>query len=128
MSRLIRYRDAIYRRAQDEEEEDSVDEVTMVQELEEAPAAHWKDYEQPIIRALNQQLGTPVTLKGPRMEARPGGPQLGGFDIVGHLGFPEGRPPEIAEQYGDGPVSFTAYILPDGKLSQHIQVGPSLDL
>lgn len=120
---LIKFRGAVYqrvRRAQD----DAVPESELVETFEDSPAANWEDYLQPIIRALKVQLGdTKVSLLGPTMKARPGGPGLSGFDIVGHIGFPDGRPIEVLDKFGDGPVPFSAHILPSGDLAKNIQIG-----
>ncbi len=115
----ILYRGATYRRAQDE---DPVDEAAMVEELEQEPAEQWRDYLQPIIRALKQSLGAEVSLLGPRMGNPYSSPQYG-FVITGHVGFPQGRPADVAERFGDRPVEFRAYVSPDGTLIQPIEIG-----
>ncbi|KKK86462.1 hypothetical protein LCGC14_2762990 [marine sediment metagenome] len=93
-----------------------------VEELEQELAAQWRDYLQPIIRALKQSLGAEVSLLGPRMGNPYSSPQYG-FVITGHVGFPQGRPADVAERFGDRPVEFRAYVSPDGTLIQPIEIG-----
>ena len=120
---MIRYKHGIYRIAQEEPEEDALgpSESEMVDTIEDAPADRWRDYLQPIIRLLKQQLGVAITLLGPRQENPYGATQYG-FTIEGHLKFPEGKTPELDEQFGDRPIKFRAYIDPEGDLSPSVEV------
>jgi hypothetical protein len=119
---VIRYKNGIYRVAQ-EPEEDALgpSEEEMVDTIEDAPADRWRDYLQPIIRLLKQQLGVPVILLGPRQENPYGATQYG-FTIEGHLKFPEGKTPTLDEQFGNRPIKFRAYIDPEGDLSPSVEV------
>lgn len=120
---LLRYKNGLYRTAQ-EPEPDAVgpSEEEMVDTIEDAPADRWRDYLQPIIRLLLQQLGVPkVHLLGPRQENPYGATQYG-FTIEGHLKFPEGKNPELDEKFGEHPIRFRAYIDPAGDLSPSVEV------
>jgi hypothetical protein len=120
--KYIRYGKGIYRIAQ-EPEKDVVgpSEEEMVDEIEDTPASRWREYLQPIIRLLKQQLGIKVHLLGPQQKNPYGATQYG-FSIEGHLKFPEGLTPELSEQFGDAPISFRAYIDPSGELTPSIEV------
>jgi len=119
----IRYRGAVYRLA-----EDQPDESQMVEQLEQNPASNWKEYLQPIIRALKQQLGADgVSLLSPAIDAKFASPDLG-FYIVGDVGFEDERPATVIDNYGNGPLPFRAYVSPDGKLTFPISLGRAADV
>lgn len=90
----------------------------MVDEFEKSPQANIDQYYQLIIRSLQNQYGSKVELVGPHIETEIGSPKSG-FDIVGNLEFPEGRPLRLQKEYEDYPITFKAYIA-DGKLVEPI--------
>jgi len=103
--------------AQDPPEEGPTEEE-LVDKFEDSPQANWKEFEQLIIRVLQTQYGTPVTLIGTELESDYGGPESG-FNIKGFLKFPEGRPLSILDEFGEAPIVFRAYIA-DGELVEPI--------
>ncbi len=88
-------------------------EEELVKEFKESPQANWKEFLQPIIRELQNLYGTKVVLVGPELEA-PFGSAEAGFNIRGFLRFPEGRPLEIKNEFGDNPIVFRAYVANGG--------------
>ena len=106
--------------AQDPEEETTPSKEELVDKFEDSPQANWKEFEQVIIRILQNQYGTPVTLVGSKPESDYGGLESG-FNIKGFLKFPEGRPLSILEEYGEAPIIFRAYIA-DGELVEPISL------
>ena len=97
-------------------------EEELVEEVEESPAYEWEKYLQPIIRLLKMQFGdAEVSLVAPRMVNAFGSPEYG-FNIVGEVGFPAGRPPDILLEFGEEPLFFKAYINSDGELSSDVAV------
>lgn len=90
----------------------------MVDEFEKSPQANIEEYYQPIIRSLENQYGSKVTLVNPRLETEIGSPSAG-FDIVGTLEFPSGRPLKLQKEFENLPIRFRAYIA-DGNLVEPI--------
>ena len=129
-SRGIIYKGQVYLAAEGDEEapaeeedaEERPDEAEMVQEIEDQPVADWREYLQPIIRAMRAQLGgVQISLLNPEVSNTYSSPQFG-FDIVGFVEFPQGTPQALLEEFGDVPVKFQAYVSPDGKLIQPIEI------
>ena len=104
--------------AADPEELTGPSKEEMVDEFEKSPQANIEEYFQPIIRSLENQYGTKVSLVNPRLETEIGSPSAG-FDIVGTLEFPEGRPLKLQKEFEDLPIRFQAYIA-DGNLVEPI--------
>lgn len=94
-------------------------EEEMVDEWEKGPYAHVEEYYQLIVRKLRTQYGKPVKLLNPTLSTEVGSPEAG-FDIVGHLQWPEGKPLRIQEEFGDHPVVFKAYVTAEGELLDEI--------
>ena len=122
--RTLQYKNSQYRLAIDLTESpgqapepvESPSESKMVQDIEEAPAEEWRQYLQPIIKALRQQLGFDafgsVQLLSPKLENTFGSPDYG-FNIVG---FVKTKEVVDQDQYGIAPYRFTATISPEGEL------------
>lgn len=106
--------------AQDPPEDEGPTEEELVDEFEDTPQANWKEFEQLIIRMLQSQYNTPVTLVGTKIEA-PYGNLDAGFNIKGFLKFPKGRPLSILEKFEEAPIVFRAYIA-DGELIEPIEL------
>lgn len=104
--------------AEDPEELSGPTKEEMVDEWEKSPEANVDEYFQLIVRKLQNQYGKPVKLINPHLSTELGSPSAG-FDIVGHLKWPEGRPLAIQEQFGNHPVLFKAYVA-DGNLIDEI--------
>jgi len=129
-SRKLLYKGRVYVAAEDDDEaaldedekDERPDEAEMVQEIEESPVADWREYLQPIIRAMRTQLGgVQVSLLSPTVSNTYSSPQFG-FNIVGFVEFPQGTPVDILEEFGDVPIKFQAYVSPEGKLIQPIEI------
>jgi len=106
----------------DTTEDERPDEAEMVKDIEEEPVSSWEDYLQPIIRAIRTQVGgVQVSLINPQISNTYSSPQFG-FNIVGFVGFTQGTPAFILEEFGDVPVRFQAYVSPEGKLIQPIEI------
>ncbi len=129
-SRRILYKGRLYVAVEGEEEvlveedteEERPDEAEMVQEIEDQPVMDWREYLQPIIRAIRTQLGgVQVSLLSPEVSNTYSSPQFG-FDIVGFVEFTQGTPSALLEEFGDVPVKFQAYVSPEGKLIQPIEI------
>lgn len=126
-SRRILYKGQLYVTAEDEvvlpdEEEERPDEAEMVQEIEDQPVMDWREYLQPIIRIIRTQLGgVQVSLLNPEVSNTYSSPQFG-FNIVGFVEFTQGHPEELLEEFGNVPVKFQAYVSPEGKLIQPIEI------
>jgi hypothetical protein len=107
--------------AQDPTEEELAGptEEEMVDEWEKGPYANIDEYYQLIIRKLKTKYGKPVKLLNPELDVEIGSPEVG-FNIVGFLQWPEGRPLEIAEEFGESPIVFEAYVTSDGTLLDEI--------
>lgn len=103
--------------AEDPSEEGPTEEE-LVDTFEDSPEANWQEYEQLIIRTLQTQYGTPVTLLGSKLETEFGGTDSG-FNIKGFLKFPEGRPLSVLDEFGEAPLVFRAFIA-DGELVEPI--------
>jgi len=107
---------------EEEDESTTPDEVEMVQEIEDEPVVHWEEYLQPIIRIIRTQLGgVQVSLLSPQVSNTYSSPQFG-FGIVGFVEFTQGTPPTVLEEFGDVPVKFKAYVSPEGKLTQPVEI------
>jgi len=88
------------------------DESEMVKEISEHPSTKWREYLQPIIRAIKAQLGgVPVSLVDPDISNDYVSPQFG-FNITGYINFPKGRPDDVRSEFGDSPIRFEVYIGP----------------
>ena len=94
------------------EEEATPDEAEMVKEVEDHPSTNWREYLQPIIRALKIQLnGVPISLMNPQLSNDYVAPQFG-FNITGYVHFPKGRPDDVEAAFGDDPIRFEVHVGP----------------
>lgn len=95
----------------------------LIKEINESPAANWRDYLQPIIRDLKVRFNDqPITLRNPEMTSETGDFDLG-FYITGYVHFVNGVPPKLVEEFGHGPLHFKVFVDGDGKLHrEHIEV------
>ena len=89
----------------------------LVQEIEQSPASNWRDYIQPILKDIKQQLGgVSISLLNPQLESDVDVDL--GFYITGYVRFLEDPPISVLHQYGDAPVHFKIFVDPEGKLQR----------
>lgn len=89
----------------------------LVQEIENSPASNWRDYLQPILKDIKQQLGgVTISLLNPQIDSDVDVDL--GFHITGYIRFLDDIPISVLHQYGDAPLHFKIFVDPDGKLQR----------